>query len=86
MNLKSNILEKNLKLMILLIISWMKIDKLIKIKFIKNNSAKKPWFKANKKKMIKFKKSIFIANRKAREKYENDLYLTFIKEKEIIAQ
>jgi len=72
--------------MILLIISWKKIDKLIKINIIKNNFAKKPWFKAKKKKMIKFKKSIFIANRKAKEKYESDLYLAFIKEKEIIAQ
>ena len=51
---------------------------------IKDISVKKPWFKVKKKNKTKLIKSLIINFRKAREKYENDLYLAFIKEKEIL--
>ena len=54
--------------MILSIISWKKTDKLLKIKFIKDNFAKKPWFKVKKKRMIKFKKSSFYFKQKSKRK------------------
>lgn len=44
------------------------------------------WFKANWKKPKKQRESIINYNkRKAKEKHENELYLAFIKEKEILA-
>lgn len=64
---------------------WKKTDKLKGLRCKKDIFVKKLWSKVKKKNKIKLIKSFLIFKfRKAREKYENDLYLAFIKEKEIL--